>query len=127
MIRPGIQIIPHGRLSKSIVFVMVGTKEVSPTARGDHSHTILIGSPGWVRLDTVDSYTADTGMIYFMCFITFWFSCITQIKLVPTMESAFALRAISGAISIQVNSPRGLTARYPQLNPGEIGKVLDQN
>ena len=80
-----------------------------------------------MRLDTVDSYTADTGMIYFMCFITFWFSCIRQIKLVPTMESAFALRAISGAISIQVNSPRGLTARYSQLNPGEIGKVLDQN
>ena len=76
-----------------------------------------------MRLDTVDSYTADTGMIYFMCFTTFWFSCIRQIKLVPTMESAFALRAIS----IQVNSPRGLTARYPQLNPGEIGKVLDQN
>ena len=43
------------------------------------------------------------------------------------MESAFASRAISGAISIQGKSPRGLTARYPQLNPGEIGKVLDQN
>ena len=68
MIRSGIQIIPHGRLSKSIVFVMVGTKEVNPKARGDHSHTILIGSPGWVRLDTVDSYTADTGMIYFILF-----------------------------------------------------------
>ena len=46
MIRPGIQIIPHGRLSKSIVFVMVGTKEINPTARGDHSHTILIRSTG---------------------------------------------------------------------------------
>ena len=75
----------------------------------------------------MDSYTADTGMIYFMCFFTFWFSCIRQIKLPPKMESAFASRAISGAISIQGKSPRGLTARYPQLNPGEIGKVLDQN
>ena len=49
MIRSGIQIIPYGRLSKSIVFVMVGTKEVNPTARGDHSHTILIGSPAQVE------------------------------------------------------------------------------
>ena len=80
-----------------------------------------------MRLDTVGSYTADTGMIYFICFFTFWFSCIRQIKLPPKMESAFASRAISGAISIQGKSPRGLTARYPQLNPGEIGKVLDQN
>ena len=80
-----------------------------------------------MRLDTVDSYTADTGMIYFMCFITFRFSCIRQIKLPPKVESAFVSRAISGAISIQGKSPRGLTARYPQLNPGEIGKVLDQN
>ena len=55
-----------------------------------------------MRLDTVDSYTADTGMSCFMCFITFWFSCIRQIKLPPKMESAFASRAISGAISIQV-------------------------
>ena len=41
MIRSGIQIIPHGRLSKSIVFVMVATKEINPTARGDHPHTIF--------------------------------------------------------------------------------------
>jgi len=102
MIRSGIQIIPHGRLSKYVVFFMVGTKEINPAARGDHSHTILIGSPGWLRLDTVDSYTADTGMIYFMCFITFWFSGIRQIRLPPKMESAFASRAISGAIAIQV-------------------------
>ena len=46
MIWSGIQIIPHGHLSKSIVFVMVGTKEINPTARRNHSHTILIGSPG---------------------------------------------------------------------------------
>ena len=69
----------------------------------------------------LDSYTADTGMIYFMCFITFWFSCIRQIRLPPKMESAFASHAISGAISI--NSPLGRTARHP----GKIRKVLDQN
>ena len=104
MIRSGIQIIPHGRLSKSIVFVMVGTKEINPTAHSDHSHTILIRSPGWVRLD---SYTADTGMIYFMCFIAFWFSCIRQIRLPPKMESAFASRAMS------FDSPLECAAQQP--------------
>ena len=55
----------------------------------------------------LDSYTADTGMIYFMCFIAFWLNCVRQIRLPPKMESAFASRAIS------FDSPLECTVQHP--------------